>query len=173
MAHTNIAAFCPFWAVAFDYECRHKRATERQRQMATGMNAYASAILLGVKDMEASKRFYTEGLGWKIEHDYKVSVFFVQHGGTLIGFYGRDGLAANAGVPSDGNGFHGVCLNYVVRSEARVRDIMELAKKAGATITKPAGKEKWGGYGGAFMDPDGFVWQIAFSAQGENHPYAE
>ena len=140
---------------------------------APGMNAHASAILLGVKDMEASKRFYTEGLGWTVEHDYKISVFFVPHGGTLVGFYGRDGLAANVGVSPEGSGFKGMVLNYVVRSEARVNEIIGLAEKAGATITKPAAAEKWGGYGGAFSDPDGYVWQIAFSAQGSNQPYAE
>ena len=58
------------------------------------MNAHVSSILLGVRDMEKSKRFYTEGLGWKIQQDYRISVFFVQHGGSLVGFYGRDGLAA-------------------------------------------------------------------------------
>ena len=138
-----------------------------------GMNAYASAILLGVKDMEASKRFYTEGLGWKIQHDYGISVFFVQHGGTLVGFYGHDGLAANVGVDPNGSGFHGMVFNYVVRSEARVAQIVDRAQKAGARVTKPAGKEKWGGYGGAFADPDGYIWQIGFSAQGSNQPYAE
>ena len=137
------------------------------------MNAYVSAILLGVKDMEASKRFYTEGMGWKIEHDYKISVFFVQHGGTLVGFYGRDGLAANVGVSPDGSGFPGMVMNYVVRSEARVDEIIDQARKAGARITKPAGKEKWGGYGGAFADLDGYLWQVGFSAQGNNQPYAE
>ena len=57
------------------------------------MNSHVSAILLGVKDMERSKRFYVDGLGWKVESDYKISVFFVSHGGTLVGFYGREGLA--------------------------------------------------------------------------------
>src|SRR4051812_43728537 len=56
-----------------------------------GMNAHVSSILLGVRDMDRSKRFYTEGLGWKVQHDYGISVFFVQHGGSLVGFYGRDG----------------------------------------------------------------------------------
>ena len=140
---------------------------------AKSMNAYASAVLLGVKDMAASKRFYTEGLGWKVEHDYGVSVFFVPHGGTLVGFYGRDGLAANAGVSPDGSGFAGMVLNYVVRSEARVSQIIDMAEKAGARITKPAGKEKWGGFGGAFADLDGYIWQIGFSAQGSNQAYAE
>jgi len=138
-----------------------------------GMNAHVSAILLGVKDMAASKRFYVEGMGWEVENDYGISVFFVSHGGSLVGFYGRDGLAANAGVSPEGSGFSGVCLNYVVRSEARVDQIIDRAKKAGARITKPAGKEKWGGYGGAFADLDGYIWQIGYSAQGANQAYAE
>src|SRR5579862_311868 len=62
------------------------------------MNAHVSAILLGVRDMERSKRFYTDGLGWKVQHDWGISVFFVPHGGSLVGFYGRDGLAADVGV---------------------------------------------------------------------------
>src|SRR5437667_4928725 len=103
------------------------------------MNAHVSAILLGVNDMEKSKRFYTEGLGWKIESDYKISVFFVPHGGSLIGFYGRDGLADMVGV-KPGSGFSGIVFNYVVRSEARVDEILDEARKAGATILKPAGK---------------------------------
>ena len=28
------------------------------------MNSHVSSILLGVEDMDRSKRFYTEGLGW-------------------------------------------------------------------------------------------------------------
>ena len=86
------------------------------------MNSHVSAILLGVKDMERSKRFYTDGLGWKVQNDYKISVFFVPHGGSLVGFYGREGLAESVGLGSDaGNGaFSGIVFNYVVRSESRV-----------------------------------------------------
>src|SRR2546425_7774496 len=137
------------------------------------MNAHVSAILLGVNDMEKSKRFYTEGLGWKIQNDYKISVFFVPHGGSLVGFYGRDGLAADVGVNPQGSGFSGVALNYVVRSEKRVDEVMDEAKKAGAKILKPAAKLQWGGYGGSFADPDGYVWRIGYSAQGSDQPYAE
>jgi hypothetical protein len=88
------------------------------------MNAHVSSILLGVRDMDRSKRFYTEGLGWKIQHDYRISVFFVPHGGSLVGFYGRDGLAASVGASPEGSGFSGLVLNYVVRNEARVDEIM-------------------------------------------------
>jgi catechol 2,3-dioxygenase-like lactoylglutathione lyase family enzyme len=137
------------------------------------MNSHISAILLGVKDMERSKRFYTEGLGWEVESDYKISVFFVPHGGSLVGFYGREGLADMVGASPEGGGFSGVVFNYIVRSEARVDEVMDEARKAGGTILKPAAKLQWGGYGGTFADPDGYIWSIGYSAVGENQPYAE
>src|SRR6478672_2637257 len=137
------------------------------------MNSHVSAILLGVKDMERSKRFYTEGLGWKVQNDYKISVFFVPHGGSLVGFYGREGLADMVGASRESSGFSGLVLNYVVRSEARVDAVMAEAEKAGARILKPAAALQWGGYGGTFADPDGYVWSIGYSAQGQDQPYAE
>src|SRR5262249_407603 len=74
--------------------------TKPQRRQ--GMQAHVSSILLGVADMDRSKRFYTEGLGWQVQDDYKISVFFVPHGGSLVGFYGRDGLAGMVGVSPEG-----------------------------------------------------------------------
>ncbi len=137
------------------------------------MNAHVSTILLGVRDMQRSRRFYTEGLGWKVRQDYGISVFFVQNGGSLIGFYGRDGLAASVGVSPEGSGFSGLAFNYVVRSQARVDEIIAEAQKAGATILKPAAALQWGGYGGSFADPDGYIWSIGYSANGKDQPYAE
>src|SRR5262249_59035720 len=136
------------------------------------MKAHLSTLLLGVKDLERTKRFYTD-LGWKVQRDYEVSVFFEQDGGWIIGFYGRDGLAADNGVSPEGSGFSGVVLQYVVRSQARVDEILAEAKKAGATILKPAATLQWGGYGGSFADPDGFGWGGGFSAEGKGQPYAE
>jgi uncharacterized protein len=100
-------------------------------------------------------------------------VFFVPHGGPIVGFYGRDGLAANVGVSADGSGFNGVVFNYVVRSKARVDEVMTKAAQAGAEILKPAAKLEWGGYGGSFSDPDGYIWSIGYSAEPEDQPYAE
>ena len=132
------------------------------------MNSHVSAILLGVNDMERSKQFYVDGLGWKVQDDYKISVFFVPHGGSLVGFYGREGLADMVGASHEGGGFSGIVFNYVVRSEARVDAVMEEAEKAGAQILKPAATLQWGGYGGTFADPDGYVWSIGYSAQGKS-----
>ncbi len=137
------------------------------------MNAHVSTILLGVRDMNRTRKFYTEGLGWKVQRDFGVSVFFEQNGGSVVGFYGRDGLAASVGLSPEGSGFSGITFSYVVRSEARVNEIMEEARKAGARILKPAAALQWGGYGGSFADPDGYIWSIGYSAQGKDQPYAE
>jgi predicted enzyme related to lactoylglutathione lyase len=137
------------------------------------MNSHVSSILLGVRDMERSKRFYTEGLGWKVQNDYKISVFFVPHGGSIVGFYGRDGLADMVGVRPDGSGFSGIVFSYVVRRQDRVDEVLREAEQAGGTILKPAATLRWGGYGGSFADPDGYVWNVGYSAEGENQPYAE
>jgi predicted lactoylglutathione lyase len=136
------------------------------------MKAHVSSILLGVRDMERSKRFYN-GLGWKVQQDYGVSVFFESGGGSLVGFYGREGLADQVGTSPEGSGFSGLVLTYVVRSEARVDEIIAEAEKAGATILKPAGALPWGGYGGSFADPDGYIWSLGYSAQRKDQPYAE
>src|SRR4029453_19163964 len=45
---------------------------------------------------------YAEGLGWKVQRDYGVSVFFEPNGGSLVGFYGRDGLAAHKSATPEG-----------------------------------------------------------------------
>lgn len=64
-------------------------------------------------------------------------------------------------------------LTYVVRSEARVDEVMAEAEKAGAAILKPAGALPWGGYGGTFADPDGYIWSLGYSEQAKDQPYAE
>ncbi|EMD21639.1 VOC family protein [Amycolatopsis azurea] len=137
------------------------------------MKAHVSSILLAVEDMDRAKQFYTEGLGWKIKNNYGVSVFFESDGASPVGFYRREGLADQVGTSPEGSGFSGLVLTYVVRSEARVDEIIAQAEKAGATVLKPAGALPWGGYGGTFADPDGYIWSLGYSAQGADQPYAE
>ncbi|MCC8246225.1 VOC family protein [Saccharothrix luteola] len=137
------------------------------------MKAHATAILLGVGDMDRSKRFYGEGLGWEVKDDYGVSVFYESDGSSLVGFYRREGLAEQVGTSPEGTGFSGVVLTYVVRAQSRVDEVIAEAEQAGATILKPAGALPWGGYGGTFADPDGYVWSVAHSATGADQHYAE
>ncbi|MEU4332694.1 VOC family protein [Nonomuraea dietziae] len=137
------------------------------------MTAHVIPTLIGVRDMEAAKRFYTDGLGWKIKNDYGISVFFESDGASPIGLYGREGLAKLMGTSPEGSGFSGLVLTYEVSSETRVDEVMVEAEQAGATILKPADALPWGGYGGTFADPEGYIWRVGHSAQGNDQPPAK
>jgi uncharacterized protein len=118
-----------------------------------------SLVTLGVADLERSRRFY-EALGWTSGAAPADDVVFFQAGGMILALWGRDQLAADSGV-EDRGGFGGVTLAHNVRSPAEVDRVMEEARAAGATITREAGETFWGGYSGAFADPDGHPWEIA------------
>ena len=136
------------------------------------MNPNVSVITLGVRDLPRARRFYAEGLGWPVEQDYPQWVSFkMGDGSSLLGLYPWESLAADAGVAPDGDGFRGVTLSYIVRSEERVAEVLAEAERAGATIVKPAERSQWGGSSGHFADPDDFLWKVA-SGTGEA-PFAE
>jgi uncharacterized glyoxalase superfamily protein PhnB len=50
-----------------------------------------------------------------------------------------------------------------VASREQVDALMERARRAGATITKPAAETFWGGYAGYFQDPDGHLWEAVWN----------
>jgi len=64
-------------------------------------------------------------------------------------------------VGTDNTGLGGVELAYNVRSPAEVDAVLEEAKSAGGSIVRPAAHADWGGYTGAFADPEGYVWEVA------------
>jgi catechol 2,3-dioxygenase-like lactoylglutathione lyase family enzyme len=126
------------------------------------MKATISAITLGVKDVEASKRFYAEGLGWTIEQDFGQWVSFSLEDGSGFGLLEREALAADAGTEAPAGGFSGVTFSYLVGSAERVDAVLAEAEAAGGTIARVAHEAQWGGYDGYFADPDGYLWKVAF-----------
>jgi uncharacterized glyoxalase superfamily protein PhnB len=54
-----------------------------------------------------------------------------------------------------------VTLAHNVGSPDAVDRVIEQARKAGATITREPAATFWGGYSGAFADPDGHPWEVA------------
>jgi len=126
------------------------------------MNPQINAITLGVSDVNRAKQFYSEGLGCSIEKDYPGFVSFnLGDGSSALALYTWDALANDAGVASDGSGFRGIMLNYIVPSTEQVDDVLAQAERAGGTIVKPAQQAQWGGYFGYFTDPDGYLWKVA------------
>lgn len=126
------------------------------------MEQRLSLITLGVADLERSRRFYEEGLGWRRGNDHPEVVFF-QLGGLILALWGREALAADGNLRSEPTGFGGIALAYNTRTREEVDRIMGEAEAAGATILKPAQDTSWGGYAGYFADPDGHPWEVAWN----------
>ncbi|MCH8497495.1 MAG: VOC family protein [Marinobacter sp.] len=126
------------------------------------MKPRISMITLGVNDLVRSVRFYEQGLGLPRMPSPPEVAFFTLNG-SWLGLFGRDALAADAGI-KDGighKGFAGFSLAHNLHSPAEVDALMAQAERAGAKVTKAARKTEWGGYAGYFADPDGYLWEIA------------
>ena len=126
------------------------------------MNQHLHLITLGVRDFEASKKFYTETLGWKISRPQEGVAFF-QAGGVVLSIYPRELLAEDALISPEGNGFAGFTLAYNVQSEAEVDEIIADLKSKGVKIIKEPQKAFWGGYSSYFADPDDYRWEVAYN----------
>jgi uncharacterized glyoxalase superfamily protein PhnB len=125
------------------------------------MEQRISLVTLGVADLARAREFY-ERLGWRGQ-ELEQTVFF-QAGGLAVVLWGRDKVAADAGIQDDNaDGFGGMALAHNVRSRDEVDEIMRQAAAAGAGMTRPARETFYGGYAGFFTDPDGHVWEIAYN----------
>lgn len=124
------------------------------------MKPRISMITLGVRNLAESVRFYEQGLGFP-KMDSPPEVAFFTLNGSWLGLYGRDDLAADAGVSSEGGGFGGFALAHNVSSEEEVDQVIAQAVAAGGTLVKKAEAVFWGGYRGYFADPDGHLWEVA------------
>jgi len=65
-------------------------------------------------------------------------------------------------LPCDRGGFPGFALAYTARQQPEVEEILAKAEAAGGKIEKPAQPTFWGGFGGYFSDPDGYLWEVAY-----------
>ncbi len=86
------------------------------------MNPRISMITLGVKNISESVKFYKDGLGFP-QMDSPPEVAFFTLNGSWLGLYGRDALAEDASVSSEGEGFNNFTLSHNVESEEEVKVI--------------------------------------------------
>ena len=130
------------------------------------MESRVSIITLGVRDLERSLRFYRDGLGFPTTRCADQGIVFFQTRGACLALYPYDLLAADVSPEFAGprSKFPGITLAHNVRTRDEVDAILEQARRAGARIEKPAQPTEWGGYGGYFSDPDGYLWEVAWGA---------
>lgn len=114
------------------------------------MEQRISLVTLGVRDVSRARAFY-EALGWRGAQQPDGEIAFFQAGGMVFGLWAALG----------GHGAPGIELAHNVRSPREVDALLGDAERAGATIVRPAARADWGGYTGAFADPDGYVWEVA------------
>ncbi|MDZ7602811.1 MAG: VOC family protein [Hoeflea sp.] len=118
-------------------------------------------ITLGVADVAASTAFY-ERLGFKRSSASNDSVSFFHMNGTVLGLFGRDALAADAGVAATRpQAFEGMSLAQNLGSRQEVDAAWDFAVGCGARPVKKPHEVFWGGYSGYFADPDGHLWELA------------
>ena len=126
------------------------------------MKPRINIVTLGVKDLEASTRFYEKGMGLP-RMEYNGAISFFQLSGSWLALYPWDALAEDATVPSNGEGFRGVTLAQNVTSKEEVNQVLDQAIQAGGKLIKPAQDVFWGGYSGYFADPDDHLWEVAWN----------
>lgn len=124
------------------------------------MAAGISMVTLGVDDLARSRAFY-EALGWRLAPQSQESVVFLQGRNIVLGLYGRQALAEDAGIENTPSGFSGIALAVNVACETEADRLFDAAVANGAMAHKPPQKAFWGGYSGYFADPDGHLWEVA------------
>ena len=127
------------------------------------MKPRLNIITLGVKNLQKSKEFYKNALGWIPAPGSDENIVFFHHGGIVVGLYPLDKLAEDAGVSKERSGFSGVTLAINQDSKDAVNEIFEKAVKNGAKILVDPRDTFWGGYDAYFADPDGHAWEIAWA----------
>lgn len=123
------------------------------------MQPRLSFITLGVADLDRSKRFYNDVLGWSPFQDNGGIVMYKLNG-MVLSLFPQHELMEDAKATGDAKGAR-FTLAQCLRSPEEVDDFFAHIKQHGTIITKMPEKVFWGGYSGYFADPDGHLWEIA------------
>ena len=128
------------------------------------MDQRISFLTLAVRDLEASRRFYLEGLGWTADLDVPGEVVMIMAGERLVlSLWDRGRFEAEVGPIAMESGIAPFTIAHNVATRAEVDLVLASARAAGAEPVHDAEERDWGGYTGYFADPDGYRWEIAFN----------
>lgn len=125
-------------------------------------SAKLTAVTLGVRDLQASARFY-EALGFN--RKFRATgdeIVFLDGGGVVVALWHWDKLAQDAMLPAQVSSqpFRGATFAWNCATPAEVDAIFVKAVRAGAGILRKPEKTDYGGYRGYFSDPDGHAWEV-------------
>lgn len=127
------------------------------------MKPRLNIVTIGVKDLQKSKEFYQQALGWEPAKGSDENIVFFNHGGIVLSLYPLDTLAEDANIPAERSGFSGVTLAINQDSKEAVTEVFNKAVENGAKVLIEPRDTFWGGYDAYFADPDGQAWEIAWA----------
>jgi catechol 2,3-dioxygenase-like lactoylglutathione lyase family enzyme len=118
---------------------------------------------LATADLDAARRFYVEGLGWRPLLDVPGEILFFQIApGTVLAFFDAAKFAQDLGTGPGRPAVSGVTLAHNVADRDAVSALVDAMTAAGGTVlTAP----EEGAFGGVFhalvADPNGVIWEVA------------
>jgi predicted lactoylglutathione lyase len=134
------------------------------RGRVTGMDQRVSFITLAVRDLDATRAFYVDGLGWEPALDVPGEVLMIKAGPKLVlSLWDAESFEGEVGPIARGDGVPPLTLSHNVATREEVDDALDVARRAGAEPVRDAMDREWGGYTGYFGDPDGFRWEVAWN----------
>ena len=103
------------------------------------MDQRISFVTLAVADLERTRAFYVDGLGWEPEVFVPGEVLMIRAGDKLIlSLWSEDGFEAEVGPIRRGEGVVPITLAHNVATEAEVDEILALAASIGAEASEGA-----------------------------------
>jgi predicted lactoylglutathione lyase len=127
------------------------------------MEPRISFVTLAAHDLDASRAFYVDGLGWTPELDVAGEVVMIRAGERLmLSLWAESAFEQEVGRVRRGDGVPPFTLAHNLATREEVDDVLDDARAAGAEVTEPVERE-WGGYSGYFADPDGVHWEICWN----------
>ena len=128
------------------------------------MDQRISFVTLAVADLDATRRFYLDGLGWEVELDVPGEVVMIRVGELLVlSLWNEQEFEAEVGPIRRGDGVAPVTRAHNLATPEEVDAVLETARAAGADPVSDGEQRDWGGYTGYFGDPDGHRWEIAYN----------
>lgn len=126
------------------------------------MDQRLSFVTLAVADLQTTRQFYVDGLGWEpaVHVPGEVLMFKVADK-VVLSLWSRAAFEEEIGQRVATGGVPPVALSHNVATREEVDRVLEHAAAAGAERVVEAREREWGGYSGYFADPDGFRWEVA------------
>jgi catechol 2,3-dioxygenase-like lactoylglutathione lyase family enzyme len=125
---------------------------------------HVTALTLGVRDVEVSRHFYVEGLGFRPVLDLPGEISFVQGApGQLLALWNVTSMPSEYGDVGHGPQAAPMSLGHNVERVERVQELYAAALAAGATSVSAPQEREWGGVSACVADPDGFRWDFVYN----------